>query len=144
MTLEPEREPARDWRHAPVALVGWAGFVWLWWDVLTTTTVAEVVRAGLLVAVLVLLVVPANLAWVAHNVSIFRRKGPRSGRPSATLDYASDWTGRRVDADLVAVRRGGLVDVDVVDGAKSMRVTDPTTTSPTPVGAPSRPSGVAA
>lgn len=121
VTLEPEREPRREPMHAVVAGLGWLGFVWLWWDVVVETSGAEVLRAVLLVVVLLLVVVPVNLGWVAHNVAIFRRKGPRTGLPSVSLDYEQDWTGRRVVADDAAVRDARLVEVDVVDEVKTLR-----------------------
>lgn len=99
--------------HDLVALVGWMVLAALWWRVVTVTdlgllrTLVVVVAGSFVVNALV------STLWVRHNQRIFRRKGARTGAPTATLVYDRDWTGRPVTADWDVVRAASLVVVEV-------------------------------
>lgn len=59
-----------------------------------------------------------SLAWVRHNLRLASRRGPRTGVPTATLDYQRDWTGRTVNADWSAVQQAAVVVVTQDDHHK--------------------------
>lgn len=117
--------------HDLVALVGWMVLAALWWRVVTVTdlgllrTLVVVVAGSFAVNALV------STLWVRHNQRIFRRKGARTGAPTAPLVYDRDWTGRPVTADWNVVRAASLVVVDVDGEHKRFR-----TAAETPEGRP--------
>jgi len=50
------------------------------------------------------LVVPLlTLSWIAHNVGIHRRKGPRRAVTPANTAYSKDFAGRMIVADWEAL-----------------------------------------
>lgn len=82
--------------HLLIALAGWALFLWWWWLVLGRTDPQEVRFTGIFIlATLVLCVVMTGL-WAAHNVAIFKRRGPRKRVRDVTYDFSRDRLGRVV------------------------------------------------
>jgi hypothetical protein len=86
---------------------------------LAVRTNVEVVAAiGVAVAIV-------TLAWVHHNVRIYRRKGPRKGRPTISPRTDVDRLGRRVQWELpqghTEALAAGMLVVEVGDGEKRYR-----------------------
>jgi hypothetical protein len=107
------------WRRLGQALVvvlGWAGFAWMWWLVVQRPwdTFGLVWLIG---GSLVLLPV-VTLYWVWHNRAIYRRKGPRRAARAVEERYATDWNGRRVQADWPVLRHARSITVQVSDEVK--------------------------
>lgn len=110
-----------------VGVGSWLVFGWLWLDLLgdgkaSSAAIAASALHVLGIAVLVLLVI---LVWVAHNVSIHRRKGARGGRPVVLPRTDVDRLGRPVTWDLtgmhVGARVSGHLTVSVENGTKTYR-----------------------
>ena len=105
--------------HAVVIALGWIGFVWMW--VLVARQPWESQRLAWLIAGSTVALPLITFAWVAHNRSIYRRKGERRAVAAADLSYDHDWHGRRVDADWAALRRCPDITVSVVGDGKRYR-----------------------
>lgn len=103
-----ERSPSRDRRHLAVMVLPWLLMAVLWVRVLRAGPAALVLPSGL-IAVCAVVTVALTAAWIAHNLAIYREKGPRTGLPAVELAYDHDWTGRRVLADWDAVRAARVV-----------------------------------
>jgi hypothetical protein len=88
----------RQLLHAALGVAFWV-LVGLLWAMLWTqdkASAAAVLDTAARIAVCVGLVLSLTLWWVSHNVGIYRRKGPRKGRPSAAPDVAGDRLGRQL------------------------------------------------
>jgi len=117
--MRPERLQGR-WRiaaHVALVATGWLGFGWLWSLVLVRPW--DSADLWLLVLGTLLIVPLLTLAWVAHNVALHRRRGPRRRVPAATLHYAQDFNGRAVVADFEALQLQAQVVIEV-DGARKL------------------------
>lgn len=120
----PERSRRRDLAHVVLLVVPWAVFGWLWWRVALSTTAGELLNAFGLVVLVAVFCVPLTMLWIAHNVRIFERKGPRTGRPTVATTYATDWMEREVVADWAAVRSAAVVVVEPGADRKHFRSDD--------------------
>jgi hypothetical protein len=98
-----QASPARRLFHSLVALAGWALFVYWWIVVLWRGGGRELRFAGIFVLVCLGVIVAVTGAWVLHNRSISRRKGPRKGLPKVALDYSHDAIGRTVTLEVPPV-----------------------------------------
>ena len=88
------------WRrlvHIALVALGWLLFAWSWHRVSVNGPEIAELRWLMLSAVLVVPVL--TLSWVAHNVGIHRRKGPRRSVPAVTTHLERDFNGRRLEAD---------------------------------------------
>jgi hypothetical protein len=104
-------------RRVILGVLSWVVFGVAWWAVLRQDPRSWL--RDLAVPLVALLVVTAlTLAWVRHNLGIYRRKGPRRGLPAIAADWTHDSIGRPLllPAGLDAAR---VVVVDVVDGRKT-------------------------
>lgn len=116
------RSPLHAVGHAVLVVLGWAGFVWLWNLVLVRPWDSADLRV-LIVGTLV--VAPTlTVAWIAHNVGIYRRRGPRRSVPAVTWRYERDYNGREVVADFVALREARMIVVDIDGGCKRFVAVD--------------------
>ncbi len=105
--------PARRLLHAALIALGWLLFAWSWMHVTADRPALGELKWLLLAA---LLAVPVlTLSWVAHNVGIYRRKGPRRAVPPVVMRHELDFNGRRVDADWTALAAARRVEI-VIDG----------------------------
>lgn len=103
--------------HFVIVAAGWIGFVWMWilvarqpWD---SMRLVWLIIASLIVAPLL------TAAWVAHNRSIYRRKGERRTVAAADTRYRRDWRRRVVKADWAAMAVSPVVTIDIdEDGCK--------------------------
>lgn len=113
------RSPARAAAHVVLVVLGWAGFVWLWSLVLARPWESADLR-GLVVGTLV--VAPAlTVAWIVHNVGIYRRRGPRRSVPPVTMHYQRDFHDRAIDADFGALQAQPFVVVSIAGTRKCYR-----------------------
>ncbi len=106
--------------HAVGLVAGWALFGWFWWHVLTTQSFEHELLVWLIGGSVVLLPL-VTLVWVAHNVSIFRSKGPRRQVRARDLQYSQDWLGRRVEADWPALRAAQAVNISFDNSGKQYK-----------------------
>jgi hypothetical protein len=88
----------RQFLHTVVGVVFWAmlaaAWVLLWVDGKATGTAFRDTLVEL--AVLIGVVLAVTTWWIRHNVGIYRRKGPRRGRPETPVPTDEDRLGRRV------------------------------------------------
>lgn len=103
--------PGRRLLHTLLVLAGWVGFVWGWWRVAGGQH--DVAQLRLLILGSIVVVVVLTLGWVAHNVGIHRRKGPRKSVPRVQPRHEVDFNGRRLDADWEALRQARRVDIEL-------------------------------
>ena len=75
----------------------------------------ETAELRTLLAMALVVVSVLTLAWVAHNVGIHRRKGPRRSVPAVHVRHEADFNGRRLDADWAALASARRIDI-VLDG----------------------------
>jgi hypothetical protein len=113
--------PRRRLLHALVIAAGWLIFAWSWHRV--TAASPELGELRLLMLGALVVVPPLTLGWVAHNVGIHRRKGPRRSVTAVALRYDTDFNGRRIDADWSRLARARRIDI-VVDGEHKRFVAD--------------------
>jgi hypothetical protein len=107
-------DPLRVRRPAYGALA-WLAFAVTWWFVLRRDPRAWLPDLAVPVVTVVVVTV-LTLAWVKHNLRIYRRKGPRRGRPDPGGPWRTDSLGRRLQfarssktASVVTVSvRGGV------------------------------------
>jgi hypothetical protein len=108
---EPLPTRRRRALHAAVLVLGWLAFCAMWAWVLIGPGAP---RLLLWLGLASLLLFPAvTLVWVAHNVALYRRLGPRRGLRHVAPHYAQDFVGRRVDADWPALRDARRVTIAV-------------------------------
>lgn len=132
------RSPGRLAGHAVLVALGWLGFVWLWSLVLARPWESRDLRV---LVVGTLLVAPAlTVLWIAHNVGIYRRRGPRRRLAVVDAPYRRDFHGRAVVADFDALQRQPFVVVAIEGNRKCYR--SPAST-PTPPAAPPGPRALA-
>ena len=88
----------REAAHKAIGLFFWLLMAVLWlalWHE-GKTSLSAFAGTGVRLAILAGVVLAVTTWWVRHNVSIYRRKGPRSGRPTAVPRTDEDRLGRQV------------------------------------------------
>jgi hypothetical protein len=120
---------ARQWlRLAPglrsaaqsaLVALGWALFIASWIKVGRGVTGDTVVSTLLLVVGVTVLSLSVTILWIAHNLSIFRRKGPRTNARDIDFEFDKDFLGRDLDADWDVVGRSSKILVGVREDFKS-------------------------
>ena len=98
-TRVPAPKQASRWRrvfHTLIAAAGWAVFAYWWTIVVGRVSPHEVRFTVLFVLGSFVLCILVTGAWVLHNLSIFRRRGPRTKLREVKLDYSRDPLGRTV------------------------------------------------
>lgn len=102
--------------QAAAAFAGWVAFGLLWWLAFRHLGPARQMLTGVLVAaVFAGALAIATGAWVAWNVFIWKRNGPKPVRLPIPYDYSRDVTGRQVEADLASLQTSRFIVIDVVD-----------------------------
>ncbi len=119
--MRPERlhGPWRVAAHVALVALGWFGFAWLWSQVLVRPWDSADLR--LLILGTLLIVPLLTLAWVGHNVALYRRLGPRRQVRAIAPHYALDFNGREVVADFEALQTAPRIVIDVDGGRKHYR-----------------------
>ena len=122
MTSARARRLPKAWQeiaHVFVLLAGWLLFIWLWWDVMQgrwdTGRFWWIVIGSMLVFPVV------TLVWIYHNVSIYRRLGPRKALRAVAESYAADFNRRQIDADWGALRNARFVTISNDESRKVFR-----------------------
>lgn len=127
--IAPGRAPLqRRLLHGLLIGLGWLLFGWSWMRV--TADRPEVGELRVLMVGAVVVVPLLTLSWVAHNVGIYRRKGPRKAGQPVPMRYERDFNGRTIAADfdrLVSARR---IDVMIEGGVKRFVDVDAATPAP--------------
>jgi hypothetical protein len=73
-------------------------------------TSPDAMRASaILVGVAFVSVVGVTWWWIAHNLRIYRKKGPRKSVPTVQRDFAKDFLGRVLPDDLGLLERAPLL-----------------------------------
>jgi hypothetical protein len=101
--------------HAGLIALGWLLFAWGWHRVTAAGPEIGELRWLLLTAVLVVPLL--TLSWVAHNVGIHRRKGPRRSVTAVTPRHDVDFNGRRIEADWPTLASARRIDI-LVEGER--------------------------
>jgi hypothetical protein len=101
-----------------LVVIGWFVFLWAWVSVMRFTALETVVGTIILLATLALVIEVINLLWIRHNVTIFKKKGPRKGVPQVRYEFQGDFLGRRQDADWQNLRGEALIIVGFDDERK--------------------------
>lgn len=137
--LSPSQQPiiggtVRRAFHTLVALAGWVLFIYWWWIVFRRVSPLEVRFTLWFIGLSLAAIVLSTALWAAHNLRVFRRKGPRTQLRDITPDFTHDTVGRRVDMPGVPddCRTAAVVIVRIVDGAKVYRPQGPTGGTPRP------------
>lgn len=102
--------------HGALIVFGWWLFFWSWQRV--TADRPELGELRLLMLAAVLVVPILTLSWVAHNVGIHRRKGPRRAVRTVPLAYELDFNGRHIVADWPCLASARRIDILVEGDAK--------------------------
>jgi hypothetical protein len=102
--------------HILAIVVGWGIFAWSWWLVSGQPRATDDLRN--LIAGATILMPILTTVWIAHNVGIYRRKGPRRASAPVPLRYEVDFNGRRIVADWPALQRARIVVIERGDGFK--------------------------
>lgn len=116
MQRERLKGPLRVVGHVILVVAGWVIFFY-WWYLVAIRGWAET-QVALIIFVTLFLAPAITLGWVAHNLGIFKRKGPRKGVPKVAMDYERDWNQRQVVADWAALGEAGVIALTVVDDRK--------------------------
>jgi hypothetical protein len=101
-THVPVPRQASGWRrvlHTFLALAGWGLFAYWWWIVVHRVSMREVRFTGLFIAIAFVVCIAVTGLWVMWNVSIYKRKGPRTKVRPSRLDYSHDPLGRTVQME---------------------------------------------
>jgi hypothetical protein len=109
-----------------LAGLGWLLFGYWWWLVLQRVSRTEVTFTGWFLLFSFFIIVTVTALWVLHNVSLFRRKGPRLTIREAEANLRHDTLGRRlaVEGSEGALTEAPVVRVQVDDGHKVYRMGD--------------------
>jgi hypothetical protein len=113
--------------HVAIGLVFWAllGVLWAVLALEGKASGAAFRDTGLQLAALMGAVLAITIWWIRHNVGIYRRKGPRRGRPELTPRTDEDRLGHVVrwalpDGVAAAATEQHLI-VELDDGIKTYR-----------------------
>jgi hypothetical protein len=104
-----------------MAVAGWTLFFY-WWAIVLREVDPEQIRfTAFFVSIALVVIVGVTVAWVVHNLSIFRRRGARSHVRAVVEDVSEDTLGRplRFDSDREALRAAPTVRV-VVEGDRKV------------------------
>src|SRR5215469_8015193 len=104
------------WTKALIALL-WLGFVASWVRVAQHTTFHELLDSLRLLLLMTLAYALVLIAWVLHNLSIHRRKGPRTKVREAKILPAHDYLGVPVEVSVDRLSESEII-VDLVEGKK--------------------------
>jgi hypothetical protein len=109
LTVMAPTARARSLLQPILLAAAWLLFAWSWATVLGETS-AETMRASaILVGLAFVSVVAVTWWWIAHNLRIYRRKGPRKSVPTVQRDFSTDFLGRVLPDDLGLLQRAPLL-----------------------------------
>lgn len=119
--------------HGVMIVAGWLLFAWSWQRV--TADRPEIGELFWLLVAALMVVPVLTLSWVAHNVGIYRRKGPRREVTPVSLHFDRDFNGRRITADWSKLERSRRIEIVLDSGHKRFVDASPAR-SPLPARAP--------
>ena len=123
--IQPPTEATAGRRvlHTLIALAGWALFAYWWTVVFARVGASEVRFTVIFVLISFVCSIVITSLWVLHNLSIFRRKGPRTGVREVALDYSHDPLGRPVTFESTpeALQNAAAIRVRIDADGKSFR-----------------------
>lgn len=99
-------------------LAAWVLFVVFWVMVAISTPISSIAVSAIVIGAAVAAFLLVTLLWVAHNLRIYRDKGPRTGVRKVTGDFSHDFVKRPVVADWDDLSTAGLIAVTIDDGSK--------------------------
>lgn len=102
--------------HGVVVVFGWLLFAWSWQRV--TADRPEIGELFWLLVAALMVVPVLTLSWVAHNVGIYRRKGPRRAVTPVSPHVERDFNGRRISADWPQLQQSRRIEIVVDDEHK--------------------------
>ncbi len=105
------RRRGRHTLQLALVAVAWVAFVASWGIVARRTPVETMVRSGAIVALAAVATGLVTTAWIAHNLRVHRRKGPRRQSPPAGRLPTRDFRGRLLVADWDELRLSSVVQV---------------------------------
>lgn len=88
----------RQLAHTAIGLCFWALMIVLWVMLVVDDKAgaANIAYSVTYIAVIVGAVLAVTLWWIRHNTTIYRRKGPRTGRPAIAPRTDEDRLGRPI------------------------------------------------
>lgn len=110
--------------QSALVVLGWALFIAGWVKVGRGVAVGTVVSTLLFIVAVTVISLTVTILWIAHNISIFRRKGPRTNARGAGFEFEKDFLGRDLDADWNAIGRSSKIRVVVREDRKTFVGTD--------------------
>lgn len=124
MTPEPSvRDDPLPWHralgHGLLVVAGWVLFVLAWWVVARRPW--DSYDLTMLIAAAVLLIPAITYAWIAHNVAIYKRLGPRRSARPVERRYERDFNGRTIDADWADLHTRAHITIDADGPVKRYR-----------------------
>jgi hypothetical protein len=121
------RADMRQKTHIAIGVACWLLFGALWLRLFFEHKAAPTAfrDTGVQLAAAVGVVLAVTTWWIRHNIGIYRRKGPRTGRPHKAPRTDQDRLGRAVRWDLgggpIAARERTHLIVELDDGVKAYR-----------------------
>jgi hypothetical protein len=103
------RSRARTLLQPVLLTAAWLLFAWSWSEVLGKTSPSAMRSSAILVGVAFVSVVAVTWWWIAHNLRIYRKKGPRKSVPAVQRDFSKDFLGRVLPDDLGLLERAPLL-----------------------------------
>lgn len=110
--------------QAALLTAAWLLFALSWVKVLGNTSPDAMRASGIVVGVAFLSVVLVTWWWIAHNVRIYRKRGPRKSVPTVRRDFTNDFLGRVLPDDLDLLERAPMIVVVSRDQRKRFLVGD--------------------
>jgi hypothetical protein len=104
--------------QAVATAVAWVLFVAGWIDVARGADQSLVVYTALAMFAVTIISLGITAWWIAHNMAIFRRKGPRRNLRTITFDRQKDFLGQELVADWDSLVASQKVRVSVRGNSK--------------------------
>jgi hypothetical protein len=117
----PVHAQRRTRLQAVLVLPLWLAFAVGWWRVLRNWPASDLVRSFELLAVIAALYGLALALWIRHNLSIYRRKGPRLAVRTLTVDYSRDALGQPVRSAQPGMLDAQHITIETAAGEKLYR-----------------------
>lgn len=117
----PQPIRSKAWQKAwqvVLVLAAWVLFVVCWVMVALDTPISSIAVSAIVVGAAIAAFLLVTLLWIAHNLRIYRDKGPRTGVRKVVPDFSHDFVERPVVADWEDLRSSGLIAVTIDDGSK--------------------------
>lgn len=113
--------PGRRMLHLGIALAGWALFLYWWWLVLHDVTPDQMRFTGILIAATLALSMLLTIAWVFHNLRIFKARTNRTHVRPVVEDFSRDRRGRevKIEGSAAALKSAPGIRIEIVGSEKT-------------------------